>query len=140
MKSILSLGFILFALSFCGLSDKLKGLTGSPSANANTASSSSSPNSSSTSSTTTEKAKLTASQQAIVDGGTETKWEEQGISWKLPSGWSKMDVKKESFNYKSPDNAFFTRQYFLSWRQFPDGYQPQSLLRSSDAAVKERQI
>ena len=53
-----------------------------------------------------EKAKPTAAQQAIIDGATETKWDEQGLSWKLPSGWKKMDVKKETFNYQSPDNAF----------------------------------
>ena len=43
---------------------------------------------------------------AIQDGSTETKWDDQGISWKLPSDWKKMDVKKEQFNYTSSDNAF----------------------------------
>lgn len=28
------------------------------------------------------------------------------MSWKLPAGWKQMDVKKETFNYQSPDNAF----------------------------------
>lgn len=102
MRSLITLGFISFALTFCGLSDKLKGLSGG---GTNTGSSNSSSTSSSSSSAV-EKPKLTADQQAMIDGGTETKWDDQGISWRLPSGWKKMDVRKESFNYQSPDNAF----------------------------------
>ena len=95
------MGLIFFALSFCGLTDKLKQLSGGT--NSNSASS----NSPSTSSTTgAEKPTLTGAQQAIQDGSTETKWDDQGISWKLPPGWKKMDVKKEQFNYSSSDNAF----------------------------------
>lgn len=45
-------------------------------------------------------------QQAVIDGGTETKWDDQGLSWKLPSGWKKMTATKDSFNYSSPDDAF----------------------------------
>lgn len=100
MKSLLTFGLITFALTFCGLQDKLKQLGGGTSGNSNTASSGSS------SGSTAEKAKPSAAQQAIIDGGTETKWDEQGLSWKLPAGWKKMDTGKETFNYSSPDNAF----------------------------------
>lgn len=106
MKSLLTLGLISFALTFCGLQDKLKGLSGSPSGNSNSTSQSSNSSSSTSSAPTGEKAKPTAAQQAIIDGGTETKWDEQGLSWKLPAGWKKMSASKESFNYGSPDNAF----------------------------------
>jgi hypothetical protein len=107
MKLILALAPIFFALSFCGLSDKLKSVAGTPAANSNTASNSaSSPAKTTGSDITVEKAKLTASQQAVVDAGSEAKWDSQGLSWIVPSGWSKMDVKDESFNYKSSDNAF----------------------------------
>ena len=92
--------FLVF--SFCGLTEKLKQMQGGA-GNSNVSTNSSK----TTGSTgTAEKPVLTTSQQAIVDGGTETKWDEQGISWKLPSGWKKMDVKKETFNFQSPDNAF----------------------------------
>ena len=110
MKSLLTLGLISFALTFCGLGDRLKQLTGAPGLNSNTASSNT--NSSSNSATKTsstdsvEKPKLTAEQQTILDTGIEAKWADQGIAWRLPMGWSKMDVKKETFNYKSADNAF----------------------------------
>ncbi|MEO7539692.1 MAG: hypothetical protein ABIV21_06670 [Pyrinomonadaceae bacterium] len=102
MRTLLSIGFIFFALTFCGLGERLKGLTGSPASNSNTAGSSAS---SSTSTTTVEQPKLTAGQQAIQDGGTVVNWDDQGIGWTLPKSWKKMDVKKEQFLYTSPDNA-----------------------------------
>ena len=103
MKSVLSLGVMLFALSFCNLGDRLKQLSGTSNSSANTSS-----NSAKTASATDEgeKPKLTAAQQTISDGAVETKWDQQGISWKLPAGWKKMDIKKETFNFQSPDNAF----------------------------------
>lgn len=106
MKSLLTLGLISFALTFCGLQDKLKGLSGSAGNSANTSSSSNSSSTSPSSGPSAEKARPSAAQQAIIDGGTETKWDDQGLSWKLPSGWKKMSASKESFNYQSPDNAF----------------------------------
>ena len=114
MKSFFSLGLIFFALAFCGLGDKLKGLTGG--GNTNTSSNSTS---ASNSSTAGEKPKVSGAQQAIIDGGTETKWDDQGLSWKLPAGWKKMDVKKESFNYQSPDNAFLLVNISVMPDSFP---------------------
>ena len=101
MKSLITLSLVCFAMSFCGLSDKLKSMTAGSNSSSN--SSATSKNSSSTS---IEKPQLTASQQSISDSATETKWDEQGLSWKLPAGWKKMEVKKQTFNYQSPDNAF----------------------------------
>ncbi|MFN0139376.1 MAG: hypothetical protein ACKVQW_04725 [Pyrinomonadaceae bacterium] len=113
MKSLLTLGLITFALTFCGLQDKLKQLGGGT----NTGSSS---NSSSTSSSgSAEKPKLTASQQVIQDGSTEIKWDDQGMSWKLPSGWPKMQVQKESLNYGSPANGFLIATISVMPSNFP---------------------
>src|SRR5215467_10565930 len=99
MKAILTIGAMMFAFSFCGLQEKLKQMQSGLNSN-------SSSSNSSKSSGGGDKAKPTSAQQAIIDAGTETKWDDQGLSWKLPSGWKKMDVKKETFNYQSPDNAF----------------------------------
>ena len=101
MKSLITLGFISLAMTFCGLTNKLNSLKGG----ANTSSNSST--SSKSSSSSIEKPQMTAAQQAIADGATETKWDEQGLSWKLPAGWKKTEVKKQTFNYSGPDNAFF---------------------------------
>jgi len=119
MQSLLTLGMIFVALSFCGLSDKLKGLTGGSGNTSTNTASSNTGSSSSSSSSTAEKAKMTASQQAIADGATETKWDDQGLSWKLPAGWKKMDVKKESFNYQSPDLAFLLVNISVMPDSFP---------------------
>jgi putative component of toxin-antitoxin plasmid stabilization module len=112
MKAILMIGAMFFAFSFCGLQEKLKQMQSGSNGN------SSSSNSAKTSGST-EKAKPTSAQQAIIDGGTETKWDEQGLSWKLPSGWKKMDVKKEMFDYESPDNAFMHSNVSLLSDDFP---------------------
>lgn len=101
MKSLITLGFLSFAMTFCGLSDKLSSLKGGSNVSSNSSSSSKSSPSS------IEKPELTAAQQSIESSATETKWDEQGLSWKLPAGWKKQDVKKQSFNYSGPDNAFF---------------------------------
>jgi hypothetical protein len=53
-----------------------------------------------------EQAKPTAAQQAIIDGGSETKWEAQGLTWKLPVGWPQMQASKESLNYGAPAHGF----------------------------------
>jgi hypothetical protein len=103
MKSLFLVGSIFFVLSFCGLSEKLKQISGGANVSDSNMSSS---NSTSSTGTSAEKAKLTSSQQAIVDSGSETKWDEKGLSWKLPASWKKMDVKKDMFNYQSPDYAF----------------------------------
>ena len=102
MNLLLSLGTLTLALSFCGLSERLQGLTGSSNSGTNSPAS----NSPGPADAKAEKPKLTEAQQAIIDSGTEVTWDEQGISWTVPAGWKAMDVKKESFNYQSPDNAF----------------------------------
>ena len=69
--------------------------------------------------TADEKPKISSTQQSIIDGGTETKWDDQGLSWKLPSGWKKMEVKKEMFNYQSLDNAFLLVNISVMPDSFP---------------------
>ena len=117
MRSILSIGIIVFAMSFCGLSERLKGLTGEPGSNSNAASSNTS--STSSSATTVDKPDPTAAQQTIMDEGTKTKWDQQGITWTLPKNWRKMDVKKEQFFYSSPDNASLITSISVMPDSFP---------------------
>ena len=119
MKSLLLVGLIFFALSFCGITDKLKGLTGGTNSSNSTTTSPNSSSNSSSSSSSAEKAKPTSAQQAIIDGGTETKWDDQGVSWKLPSGWKKSAVSKETFNYSSPENSFLIASVSVMPDNFP---------------------
>lgn len=66
-----------------------------------------------------EQAKPTAAQQAIIDGGSETKWDAQGLSWKLPAGWPQMQVSKESLNYGAPANGFLIATISVMPAGFP---------------------
>ncbi|MBA3353989.1 MAG: hypothetical protein H0U23_16480 [Blastocatellia bacterium] len=117
MKSILSLGVLIFALTFCGLGDRLKSLSGG--GGSSSGSSSSNGSAGSAASGTTEKPKPTASQQSIQDSSTEVSWDDQGISWKLPAGWPKMEVRKESLNYGSPANGFLIASISVMPSSFP---------------------
>jgi hypothetical protein len=117
MKSLLALAILSFALAFCGLGDKIKQLSGGGTpANSN---SSTSGSKSPTGGDTAEKAVPTSEQQAIADAGDKASWDDQGMSWMLPKGWKKMDVKKEMFNYGSPDNAFLIGTISVMSDDFP---------------------
>lgn len=128
MKSLLSIGLIAFALTFCNLSERLKQLGSSETGNSNSTTTTSSPDGEA------EKPELTSAQKAIVDGGTEVRWDEQGISWKLPSSWKKMSVMKESFNYGSPDNAFLIGSISVMSDSFPSDV---SLKANYDSALEQ---
>lgn len=103
MNSFLAVGALAIVLAFCGIGDRLKQMTGS-SGSSNSASNSATGTKTS-SDGSFEKPTLSSAQQSIQDAGQEISWTEQGISWKLPAAWKKMDVKKETFNYSGPDNA-----------------------------------
>jgi len=112
MKSLFGFGLLIFALSFCNLSERLQQMQGS----ADPGNSSSRTD---TDSGSVEKAQMTTSQQSIADGSPEVKWEAQGISWKLPAGWNKMDVRKEAFNYGSPSTGFLLSSISVMPASFP---------------------
>ena len=113
----------LLALMGCGAKDdKVAGTGSKPS---------------SSSSTTAEKAKPTAAQQAIIDGGSETKWDDQGLSWKLPEGWPKMQVMKESLNYGSPANGFLIATISVMPANFPSAVSLDATYTSSLEQLKQ---
>jgi len=115
MKSILGFGILGFALAFCGLGERLKQMSGAESNSSNTASTTSSK----TSTGSVEKPNPTAAQQAIIDSGTETTWDAQGVSWRLPSTFKKMSVMKEQFNYGSPAAGFLIASVSVMPDDFP---------------------
>jgi hypothetical protein len=131
MNSIVSLGLIIFALTFCGLGERLKQATssgGSGGSNSAPAGASKDPSAGGT----VEKPAPTAAQQTIMDGSTQVDWGEQGISWKLPSGFKKMSVMKESLNYGSPATGFLIASISVMPDNFPaetsvDAYYSQAL-------------
>lgn len=139
MRSMLALGILSFALAFCGLGDRLKGLSGQSGSNSNLAASNTStaPSSSSSSDGPVEKATLNGAQQAIADSGTEIRWDEQGLSWKLPPSWKKMSVMKESLNYGSPDGAFLIATISSMASNFPSDVSLKATYDSSLELLKQ---
>jgi hypothetical protein len=133
MKSLLALGLIFFAMTFCNLSERLKQAAGSATSNSNT--STAKPKTpTSSDDATAEKAEMTPAQQAIADGGKETTWDTQGISWKLPAGWNKMAVQKESINYGSPDKGFLIASVSVMPDSFPSD---ESLKATYESALEQ---
>lgn len=102
-RSFWPLGLLVLVLAFCGLGDRLKEISGGSNTSSNTATA---PEKDKKDDVEVEKATLNGAQQAIKDGGTEVKWDDQNISFTVPGSWKKMNVSKQSFNYGSPDNAF----------------------------------
>jgi len=100
---LLSFAVLAFALAFCNLGERLKQLSGGNGSATNSSTNSSNKTAPESSG---EKPNLTPAQQSIANSANEVKWEDQGVTWRLPNGWKKMEVKKETFNYSSPDNAF----------------------------------
>ena len=124
MKSLALLGLITFALTFCGLSERIKSLQGG--SNSTTGPSNSSTTGKNTAAPDSEKATLTTSQEEAIAGGDTATWDKQGIEWTLPKGWKKTDVSQLQFNYASPDNAFL----LVSISEMPDDFPMDTSLKA----------
>ncbi len=107
MKILISTGIFMFALSFCNLAERFSGSkeVGSTSDNTAASNSTNAPDKKTSDSSEVEKATLSSEQSALLTGDA-LKWDEQGLSWKLPKGWKKLSQDRNLLNYGSPDNAF----------------------------------
>ena len=107
MKTIISMAFFCFALSFCNLADRLTG--GKPdvaSSETNSSKTTDSGPTTSGSSDQVENYSLTPDQSKLLNDGKEMKWDDQGMGWILPPQWKKMTSNPTSLQWASPDNAF----------------------------------
>ncbi|MGI9054904.1 MAG: hypothetical protein ACR2F2_03790, partial [Pyrinomonadaceae bacterium] len=119
MKFLFSLGLLAFVFSFCNLSEKISKLKGEGTNDQKTTTNSSTDSKNSSSDTRVEKPELTSAQEAVIDSGSPVLWQQQGITFTVPKGWKKMDVKKESFNYGSPDLGFLIGTISVMPDNFP---------------------
>jgi hypothetical protein len=104
MKHLLVVLGIGFALSFCNLANKLHGnKTNSNSSSGNSSSSSS--GSSDSGGAVAEHGQANAAQAAAIAGGPEIKWEQQGMSWTVPQGWTESSKESKSFMWRSPGGS-----------------------------------
>lgn len=96
MKQIPMLLLLGLALSLCNLSDKFKSSKNSNGSGTGTTSSGGSDG------VTAEKATPTAAQTAAIAGGSSISWDQQGITWTVPSKWNKVSDERNSFLVRSP--------------------------------------
>ena len=92
MKQIPMLLVLGLALSLCNLMNKSKN-SGTTGGNGSGTSSSSK--------ITAEKAQPSAVETAALAGGQEIKWDQQGISWRIPPKWTKVSDDKNNFLARS---------------------------------------
>ena len=138
MKHILLIIALVLVVAACNLSDKFK--------------KTSSTNSSSPSSTSNgpksigddpvEQPQPTAAQSAAVAGGESVKWDQQGISWTLPSKWKKQSVTTDNFMYGSGDGAFLIVSISSMDESFPTeislrGFHEGAKVRKKNGQVSE---
>ncbi len=120
MKSLLAFGILFFALSFCGITDKIKeqvqDTTSSPES---TTKENSDQTETEADGGEVEKPELTDEQQKILDNGKVIKWDDQGISFIVPEGWNKMSVQKQMINYGSPKTGFLISSVSIMQDDFP---------------------
>lgn len=114
MKLIVPLGILLFALSFCGITDRIQQQLGESGDSAE-----STTKEGDESSSGAETPELTSAQKKIQDESEEVEWPDQGITFKVPDGWDKMSVMKESFNYGSPGTGFLIGSISVMPDSFP---------------------
>jgi hypothetical protein len=100
MKFLAAIAMLSFALSLCGLREKIT-KSGDSNSNNSNSSGSNSNKSSSTSSSDAEKPEMTAAQKAALEGGQQATWTEQGLTWTVPAKWSKVSASENSFQWQS---------------------------------------
>ena len=101
MKNLIPLALLVFVVAACNLSSKLKS-----NKNDEASTSSSSSNPTKVDNEPVEKPAPTDAQIAALANGQDVKWDEQGISWTLPTGWKKQNVSVNNFNYSLGTEVF----------------------------------
>jgi hypothetical protein len=91
MKHIALVVFIGLVLSLCNLSERLN----------KSGSSSNSSGSVSENESNPEKGVATVTQTATLAGGPEAKWDRQGMSFKVPAGWTETTNESKIFSWRS---------------------------------------
>ena len=99
MKLLAAIAMLSFAISLCGLREKVTKSGDSNSNNSNSSSSNS--NKSSSSGGDAEVPEMTAAQKATLEGGQQAVWAEQGLTWTVPAKWLKVSASENSFQWQS---------------------------------------
>ncbi len=122
MKSLLAFYVLFFALSFCGLSEKIQERLDQVQEKTEEVAKKEAGSGESKPEERTgeiEKPELTPAQQSVLDQGSEVKWDYQGIAFTLPKAWKEMNLKKAMFNYGSPNTGFLIATIATMPANFP---------------------
>ncbi len=106
MKLLLPLGLLFFALSFCGLGERISKQINDSTETTTESDSGEVSEAKPGKGDEVEVPKLTAKQEDIIANGKELVWDEQGMTWKLPKGWNKLSQSKKMLNYGSVSGGF----------------------------------
>ncbi|MCO6510493.1 MAG: hypothetical protein J5I65_06835 [Aridibacter famidurans] len=129
MKLIVPLGILMFALSFCGITDRIQQQLGE---SGDSAESTTKEGDDSSSDVATPE--LTSAQKKIQDESKKVEWPDQGISFMVPDGWDKMSVMKESFNYGTPATGFLIGTISV----MPDSFPSETSLEATHTQALEQ--
>lgn len=141
MKSLFAFGLLFFAMTFCGITDRIKeatktadSTTTKPDTNSETG------DSAKTEGEPVETPNPSAKQKEITDGGEKIIWEDQGMGFVVPKGWNKTSVSKTTFNYGSPATGFLIVSISSLGPSFPmdvslKAYYDQSMQKKSEGGL-----
>ena len=102
MKILVSIGLFIFALSFCNITERFTSEKGFKPTEDQPEANTTEPTGETDAEV--EKAELTPEMDKLLED--EVKWEEQGLSWRVPKGWKQMTKTRNALNYSSGDGAF----------------------------------
>lgn len=127
MKHLFLIATLVLVVAACNLSSKLK---------SNSNSNSSSSNGSETiGGEQVERANPTAAQTAAIANGQEVKWDQQGISWTMPAGWNKGEVRTETFS-SGGGGAFLSGNISTMDPSFPTDVSIKAMYESAKTSQK----
>jgi hypothetical protein len=138
MKNLIPLALLVFVVAACNLSSKLKSNKNDESSNSS--SSSSSDNPTKVGNEPVEKPAPTDAQIAALANADDVKWDEQGISWKLPPGWKKQTVSDTSFNYSLGTQVFLIVNISPMAPDFPSDISLNATHEGAKARAKNGQV
>jgi hypothetical protein len=138
MKNLIPLALLVFVVAACNLSSKLKSSKNDESSNSS--SSSSSDNPTKVGNEPVEKPVPTDAQIAALANAEDVKWDEQGISWKLPPGWKKQTVSDTSFNYSLGTQVFLIVNISPMAPDFPSDISLNATHEGAKARAKNGQV
>jgi hypothetical protein len=127
MKHLFLIATLVIAVAACNLSSKLK--------SSNNSNSSSSSESTTSGGEQVERANPTAAQTAAIANGQEVKWDQQGITWTMPSNWNKQDVRTETLSYGG-GGAFLSGNISTMDPSFPTDVSIKAMYESAKTSQK----